>query len=434
MPTMTRLTLFLLAVFLIVLGTPAFLLASAFQAQPLVSERGRMAYDDAGRIKALLKQHDPRSLQDGQVLDLVISTEDLNLLLNTALPYGERQRWQLALLEGQADINFTLTLPANPMGDYLNLSARLEQDGGRLKLGQLGFGNTRMPGWLFNPFITAANRYLRQHYAEYDDLMGALQLVQAQPESLRVVYEWQSDLARRIQSRGQGLLLPEEDRQRIAIYYDEIANQSREIAGSRVSLNRLLQPLFELAAQRCASGGVPELENRALLLALGLAVSGSSGRQLATGLDSARQRAVPIRLTLQDRDDLAKHFAISAALAAAGGSALADTIGVIKEVDDSNGGSGFSFADLLADRAGVALADAAMGPAAAAIQERMSNSAGESVYMPGLSRLPEGLMELEFKAAYEDLDSATYALVNTEIERRIANSPLYRPGLGQGWP
>ena len=100
------------------------------------------------------------------------------------------------------------------------------------------------------------------------------------------------------------------------------------------------------------------------------------------------------------------------------------------------GGSGFSFADLLADRAGVALADAAMGPAAASIQERMRNSAGESVYMPGLSRLPEGLMELEFKASYDDLDSATYALVNSEIERRIVNCPLYRPGLGQGqgWP
>jgi len=431
---MTRLLLFLFALLLIVLGTPVFLLAAAVQTQPLVSERGSMAYDDAGRIKSLLKQHDPRKLQDGQVQGLVISADDLNLLLNTAVPYGERQRWQLALLEGQADINFTLALPANPMGEYLNLSARLEQDGNRLKLGQLGFGDRRIPGWLFNPFITLADRHLRQHYAEYDDLMSALQLVQAQPESLRIVYEWQSDLAQRIQSRGQGILLPEEDRQRIGIYYDEIANQSRELAGSPVSLNRLLQPLFELAAQRCASGGVPELENRALLLALGLAISGSSGRQLATGIDSARQRALPMRLTLQGRDDLAKHFAISAALAAAGGSALADAIGVIKEVDDSRGGSGFSFADLLADRAGVALADAAMGPAAAVIQERMSNSAGESVYMPGLSRLPEGLMELEFKAAYEDLDSATYALVETEIERRIVNCPLYRPGLGQGWP
>ena len=41
---------------------------------------------------------------------------------------------------------------------------------------------------------------------------------------------------------------------------------------------------------------------------------------------------------------------LSAAIAAAGGGVLADTIGVFKELDDSRGGSGFSFIDLLADR------------------------------------------------------------------------------------
>jgi len=95
-------------------------------------------------------------------------------------------------------------------------------------------------------------------------------------------------------------------------------------------------------------------------------------------------------------------------------------------VDDSRGGSGFSFADLLADRAGVSLAEAASGNRAGAVQLYFSNGPRESGYMPGYKQLPEGLMELEFKSRFEDLDSASYALVNAEIERRIGACEVHR--------
>ena len=133
-------------------------------------------------------------------------------------------------------------------------------------------------------------------------------------------------------------------------------------------------------------------------------------------------------LVLRGRNDLVMHFIISAAITAAGGSGLADSIGVFKEVDDSRGGSGFSFPDLLADRAGVSFAEAALGEKAEALQEYMSTRVSEEGYMPGFNHLPEGLMELEFKARYEDLDSATYALVDEEIERRISGSTIHQPG------
>jgi hypothetical protein len=56
----------------------------------------------------------------------------------------------------------------------------------------------------------------------------------------------------------------------------------------------------------------------------------------------------------------------------------------------------------------------------------MGNRAREADYMPAFDDLPEGLMELEFKARYKDLDSASYALVNREIERRLASCAIYR--------
>ena len=58
---------------------------------------------------------------------------------------------------------------------------------------------------------------------------------------------------------------------------------------------------------------------------------------------------------LQARPAGPRHLLISAARAAEGGGPLSDAIGVYKEVSDSRGGSGFSFNDLAADRAGTRL-------------------------------------------------------------------------------
>ena len=56
----------------------------------------------------------------------------------------------------------------------------------------------------------------------------------------------------------------------------------------------------------------------------------------------------------------------------------------------------------------------------------MSDSTRESYFMPSITRLPEGLQELEFKGRFENLDSASYARVNREIETRIALCEVYR--------
>ncbi len=416
---------------LLLLGGPALLLVAAIQPQPLVIDAGGVRHGDVGRIKALLQQHDPRQLQDGEIRRLQVSERDLNLMLDSVLPYPQQQRAQVALGAGRGEINYTLALPgAN--GKFLNLSAVLQEDGQRLALQEFRFGATPVPGWLLAPLRGAADDYLRGRSEEYRDLMSALQEVRIQPQYLQLVYQWQAGLAERLQASGRDLLLPQQERQRILVYYSEIARLSESLGRGEVALDRLLQPLFGLALERSADGGDAAGENRALLLALGVALSGNSIEHLVGPPEGAEWPAPrPLNPVLRGRDDLAKHFGISAAITAAGGGALADTIGVFKEVDDSRGGSGFSFADLLADRAGVSLAEAALGKNAAAVQQFMSRQLQEASYMPDITRLPEGVMELEFKSRFEDLDSASYALVQGEIERRIGGCSLYQsdPGL-----
>ena len=423
------LRLLLLLLPLLVMGLPALLLLSAVQQEPLVAQGGSMRHEDVGRIKELLKQNDPRDLRDGETRRVEISTRDINLLLDQAVPHADRQALRVGLAQGRVDLDYSLALPANPLGQFLNLSAQLEQSGSRLALDRLQFGDTRLPGWLFAPAIAAIDHWLASRFAEYGDAMAAVQEISVQPQALQIVYQWQSGLAERLQTTGRELFLPEQDRQRIIAYYTEIARQSLTFGRSAVSLDRLLQPLFALAQSRSAVSNHPAAENRALLLAMGVILSGNSidylvGAQAAAGLPQPR----PIKLTLRGRNDLARHFGVSAAITAAGGSALADTIGVFKEVDDSRGGSGFSFADLLADRAGVSLAEVALGAKAGELQQYMSKRAHEADYMADYKDLPEGLMELEFKSRYEDLDSAAYALVNREIESRLGGCAIYRPG------
>lgn len=428
---MFKLLFILLLLLALLIGAPALLLVAAIQPQPLVTGAGGMRHGDVGRIKELLQQHDPRQLRDGEIRRLQINGRDLNLMLDSVLPYPERQAARVDLGVARADVQYTLTLPGAE-GKFLNISAAVQEHGQLVALQELRFGATPVPGWMLTPLVGAADNYLRGRSAEYHDLMAALKEVRIQPLHLQLVYQWQAGLAERLQSSGRDLLLPEPERQRILVYYSEIARQSESLGRGEVDLDRLLQPLFGLALDRSADGGDPAAENRALLLALGVALSGNSiehlvGRPASGELPSAR----PLNLVLRGRDDLAKHFGISAAITAAGGGALADTIGVFKEVDDSRGGSGFSFADLLADRAGVSLAEVALGKDAAGVQRFMSRQLQEASYMPDFTRLPEGVMELEFKTRFEDLDSASYALVQGEIERRIGASPLYQSGPGR---
>jgi uncharacterized protein YfiM (DUF2279 family) len=104
----------------------------------------------------------------------------------------------------------------------------------------------------------------------------------------------------------------------------------------------------------------------------------------------------PLILTLQGRHDLAQHFAISAALAAWAGEPLANTIGLDKEVDDARGGSGFSFADLAADRAGTRFGELAVQPARLAAP----SPAGSERPAAATDGLPEPMQTDEFRRRF----------------------------------
>jgi hypothetical protein len=412
-----------LAVFLALLTSPLWLAALAVQDTPSVRNDTRLSVDDVARAKRLLAENNPRTLRDGERRAVKLSERELNLLLSYVLP--DSYACKVDLAAGKARFLASLRLPDNPIGPYLNLDFDMLETTGLPSAGRLHLGHLRLPDWLLRAVAGFADLRLAARLPEYRELLESIDSVKVGENAVRVVYRWQASLAEQLQERGREFMLPPEQRRRVLYYYGTIRSAAESLPRGS-SLAGIIGPLFARARDRTAAGADPVEENRALLLALGMVMQGANPDRLATDAEIPVPRVRGLRATLRGRGDLAQHFAISAALAAGGGSELADVIGVFKELSDSQGGSGFSFADLLADRAGVVLAEQALGSSAAQMQRALAGRYEESLIMPPIGQLPEGLQELEFRSRYEDLDSEAYERVSRELERRIAMLPIYR--------
>lgn len=404
---------------LLVLASPLLILSASLESSPRTAARATLSVADVENAKQLLRDNDPRRLREGERRQLRLSERELNLVLSYVLPESAAAR--AVLTDGLMTVATSLELPRTPFGSYLNSEVILAQDGGAsIEPVAASLGPFQLPAWLAGSLGTLFARVLHTTVPEYASAMDSLQSLRIEDGGLLLEYQWREELLAQVRARGRDLALPEALRTSARIYYEALASQARN-----TSLARPLQTLFEMADARSLAGRDPALENRAALLSLGLAVTGRDPTFLYDDGSTPAVRIQGMASTLRGRQDLAKHFVISATLALSGGSRLADAIGVFKELSDSRGGSGFSFPDLLADRSGVVLAERSTGADARRIQQVLAEAASEDVFMPPIDALPEGLQDLEFRSRYEDLDTQAYGRVKDEVERRIRELPLY---------
>lgn len=250
----------------------------------------------------------------------------------------------------------------------------------------------------------------------------AAQSVNPRARTLAMLAVWRTQLLNTMRA----VLLAPEDQTRLQAYHAVLGQVSRSVTGSRVSLAALLPALFALSQERARHGDAVA-ENRAALLVLTFY---TGGRSLATLVPAAQQWPPPVMrvVTLNGRDDLAKHFMISALLAAHVGAPLAEALGLYKEVEDARGGSGFSFNDLAADRAGTRFGELAVSSDATALRLQQTLSAGvrEGDIIPVTADLPEFLPDAEFKRRFGGIGAPAYQAMLADIERRLAALTLYR--------
>ena len=141
--------------------------------------------------------------------------------------------------------------------------------------------------------------------------------------------------------------------------------------------------------------------------------------------DARKQRlAVLGSPTLHGRHDLAQHFSVSAALTVVAGAQAAESAGILKEMLDSRGGSGFSFADLSADFAGIAFARRLLDKPSRLADIEKTFRIGDFAISP--RGLPEGLTAAEFAKQYGSIKDDRYRRLEADIRKRIASLPGYK--------
>lgn len=428
--------IFIIAALVVIIIIPLILIILGIQSSPLVNPVRKLDFDDVARVKQLMKDNDPRKLQRGDIKNIIITERDLNLLLNYSFAQAPGERKLAVQADLQKDLAIfygSYSLPANPFGGYLNVSATLSAAANQIDIQQMKIGDLSIPRWLARPLAKLGHGMLmRFHlYRNSIEVYRAINAITIFDGSVLIVYQWQPDVIKKLQAQGRDFLLTADEKERFIAYSHRVAAITREYDGKQVSLIHCLQPLFQLAEQRSVKQAEAEAEHRALIIAAAAYCVGRNvGKYL--GIDKAmpQLRFGRARFTLAGRTDHARHFLVSAAIAVSGGTGLANLAGIFKEMDDSQGGSGFSFADLAADRAGVRFGELAIASSSQAklLQQQMATMRSESDFMPSVENLPEGIQELEFKKAYHDLDSMTYKMTEAEIERRIRQCRIYASG------
>jgi hypothetical protein len=198
-----------------------------------------------------------------------------------------------------------------------------------------------------------------------------------------------------------------------------------ELPAGDARFRRVLQLLF--AADPGDASRPEPIENAcAAILALGIVVGHERCARFA-GLDrddDLVRAATALRpgTTLRGREDWARHVALTAARAVAESPFVGDLGGLLKEeLDALTHGTGFSFGDLAADRAGVRFAAAATESvaAAAAAQARLEAGFGLDGYFPPVANLAENLTVEQFRRDYGGVGARRYREQVAAIEARL---------------
>lgn len=424
---MLRLTGRLLALALaLVVALPILLVVAAIEPTPLVAVQTGLDPGAIDQAREIVERNDPRRGGSTGLRTAVLSQSDLASLLRYALGQGPPAGIRIALLDGTATLTATIQIPDNPLGQYLNLALELTQVPGGILLDGLTLGRLRLSGLPALWLSRLAHRLLDRQPI-YRDARDTLVAMRISPGRLTLHYRWDPSVLARVKASGAAFLLNGHDREPLLAQAACIAAFSRNgAAGRRVQTADLLGAAFGLAATRTADSADAAAENRAALVALGLYVRGVDIPRLLGVPADARYRTVPIKLRLAGRGDFAWHLLISAGVAAAAGQGLADAVGLLKELDDSRRGSGFSFTDLAADRAGVRLAASAAGPQAARVQQMLATGRSQSIFLPRIADLPEFMPEEEFIARFGGIGAPAYQRVIRTIEARITALPIHQ--------
>ena len=390
-----------------------------FSAPPVTSEQKRHVYRvlDAARTAK------------GEVRRLRLTANDVNFLVAWGLSLGSPDRkGTVILMPGHAEAQASVRVPGSWLrGRFLNVVAAgaLAIDDGRprVRLERLRVGRLGIPDAILasaSPFVVWAmradpdTRKLVKSVARLHFEQDAVEVV-LQPRTIhpRIL----ASLLARLGARPDVLAATQDQLQYLVGVAPALPVGDERFAA-------FVRAAFARAMQRSLMSD-PALENRAAVFALAVLLGHRRIEDFIGPVTTPQIRRLAAQhvgaVTVRGRSDWTQHFWISAGLALVSAETVSDAAGLLKEELDAGGGSGFSFGDLLADRAGTRFSLAAThdAPAARAMQNRLSGRWPLDDLFPQAADLPEGVQDAELTSIYGGVGGAPYQRLIAEIERRL---------------
>jgi len=381
--------------------------------------------EDLIRARKIL--HEGSKTKPDEIGIIELSEADLNLAGNYLLNRYSKSAVHIELKNNKLRFTVTMTLPENSLGKYLNISFRL----GNIEGNELPVITKFKAGKLLLPAKLAAlvidTIIQRSSLNEYFILATRpIKAAKIDQQKLTITYYHNKDTL--IQARN--FLTHTGDNSALNIYQQKLAEiVANHDPAWRLSLAELLRPLFELAYQRSTLETAID-ENRIVISAINDYVNKQETKKLlSTPEVTPTATGQQYSAFLYKRIDLAQHFIGSAALTASVNKQAAQIAGEEKELSDAQaGGSGFSFIDLAADKAGTRFGEMATSSPenARKMQKAMSGIKDYSDFMPDPRDLPEHMNEADFKQRFESVNSAVYQEISRQIDARISATPIYK--------
>ena len=364
-----------------------------------------------------------------------VAPDDLNQLLSWCMTAGAIDgKAMVELGQARQQLQASVRVPLGSGQDtYLNIvaagSCEILDEQLDLALNSLQVGAIRLPpspaGWLSR----FATRWVSGEWENAELLTGVLR-ASADQAGVEVVVSNDGLRRRRLASVLRQLGDHPDVTLRVRNQLITFAEMVRSSDRKQPLFDTVVRSAFERAAKR-SRGTNTLLENRAAILALGIAL-GHINLDTYVGdcWDSDARVQVyrlPRQSSLRGRADWARHFWVSAAVTLIAGDRVSDAAGLLKEeLDAGDGGSGFSFGDLMADRAGTEFARLATRDATSALaiqQWVLQDTTDLNDLMPAADDLPEGLTDAEMEARFDGVGGRRYLELKSEIERRLDAAP-----------
>jgi hypothetical protein len=411
----------------------AYAATLVFETSPLGFAPTPVTSAEKRRIYQLFKGKNPTILAEGRTETLSLTPHDLNLLVAWGLSLGEAERKaEVRLDTGHATLSASARIPGRR---YVNVvsGAGLAVEDGRLQMGvdTLRIGRLEVPGWILR-FVSPAVVGAVARDPRVKQALVPVRAVSIDPSSARFVYGhgelpsgFVADLFHGEGSGGEDLPVAQAHARHLIQVAGKLPTEGEARFGAA------LQAAFAFAAERSRKGDAVR-ENRGAILALGILIGRAHVEKLVGPVLDKDELAAGLHayrgLRVRNRNDWTKHFTVSSALTVLSATSVSNAVGVFKEELDATGGSeGFSFGDLMADRSGTRLAEAATRDevSARAIQARLAGGFKVDDFFPPAVDLPEDMRDAEFQARFGGVGGAEYKRVMGEIERRLALCPAY---------